>query len=219
MKEDEHKEPSVIQKGTSYFNIFECGRNLLDQLDVTYQRAFMASPSQEGYYQPSPAQERYYDQLEKSLINSNVRSDRTINNNKLNKEITQLQYEKEAEHERNILDMTQVDEYVSPGKNKDASTVNDLAYHNLYEYRDEISDSSKQVEASKEPITDTHVRNTSVGTTSVDQAVIKVRIVRRGGLGITLGMINGGTGIISSNVVTDVLTDSRKIIFNLRERS
>ena len=37
LKDDEHKEPSVIGKGTSYFNIFECGINLLDQLDVTYQ--------------------------------------------------------------------------------------------------------------------------------------------------------------------------------------
>ena len=55
LKDDEHKEPSVIGKGTSYFNIFECGRNLLDQLEVTYQRAFMASPVQEGYY-TSPAQ-------------------------------------------------------------------------------------------------------------------------------------------------------------------
>ena len=43
LKYDEHIEPSVSVKGASYFNIFECGRNLLDQLDVTYQRAFTAS--------------------------------------------------------------------------------------------------------------------------------------------------------------------------------
>ena len=60
-----------------------------------------------------------------------------------------MKAEKEAGHERNILDMTQVYEYMSPGENKDASTVNDSAYHNLDEYKDEISDSSKQVEASK----------------------------------------------------------------------
>ena len=34
---------SVNVKEVSYFNIFECGRNLLDKLDVTYQRAFAAS--------------------------------------------------------------------------------------------------------------------------------------------------------------------------------
>ena len=35
LKDDEYIEPSVIDKGSSYFNIFECGRNILDQLDVT----------------------------------------------------------------------------------------------------------------------------------------------------------------------------------------
>ena len=53
LKDNEHKEPSVIEKGASYFNIFECSKNLLDQLDVTHQRAFMASPVQEGLYQLS----------------------------------------------------------------------------------------------------------------------------------------------------------------------
>ena len=125
-----------------------------------------------------------------------------------------MKSEKEAGHERNILDMTQVDEYISPGKYKYASTVNDLAYHNLDEYKDEIIDSSKQAEASKEPITDTHVRNTSVGTTSDDPAIIRVRIIVRGGRGITQRMIHGGTSIISSNVITDVLTDSSKMILN-----
>ena len=33
LKDDEHIEPSGIDKGSSYFKIFECGRNLLDQLD------------------------------------------------------------------------------------------------------------------------------------------------------------------------------------------
>ena len=54
LKDDDHKELSVTEKVTIYFNIFECGRNLLDQLDVKYQRVFMVSPVQEGYYQSSP---------------------------------------------------------------------------------------------------------------------------------------------------------------------
>ena len=95
------------------------------------------------------------------------------------------------------------------GKNKDATTVIDWAYHNSDEYEDEISDSSKQVETSKDPITDNHVCNTSVGTTSVNPAVISVGIIGRGGHD---GMINRGTGIISSNIVTYVLTDSGKMI-------
>ena len=59
IKDDEHNKLSVIGKVATYFNIFECGRNLLDQLDVTYQQAFMASPGREEYY-TSPARERYY---------------------------------------------------------------------------------------------------------------------------------------------------------------
>ena len=85
-------ELSVVGQGKGYFTIFECGRNILDQLDVTYQRAFMATPVPEGHYLPSPAQERYYDTLAKSLINSTVGSDRTINNDKINKVITQLKF-------------------------------------------------------------------------------------------------------------------------------
>ena len=149
LKDDGHKEPAVIEKGASYFNIFECGRNLLGQIDVTYQRAFMASPVQQVLYEPSPARERYYDKMAESLIKAKVGSDGTINNDELHKAITQLKSEKEAEHERNILDMTQVDDYKSPWKDKHALTVNDLAYKFLNSYEDEISDQSKQVEASK----------------------------------------------------------------------
>ena len=48
LKDDEHKEPSVTGKVTIYFNILECGINLLDQIEVTYQQVFMAPPVQEG---------------------------------------------------------------------------------------------------------------------------------------------------------------------------
>ena len=68
----------------------------------------MASPVQEGYY-TSPAQERYYDQLAKSPINSNIESEITINNDKLNQEITDLKAEAKSGHAHNISDMTHVD--------------------------------------------------------------------------------------------------------------
>ena len=54
------------------------------------------------------------------------------------------------------------------------STIRNI---NWDEYEDEISDSDKNPEASKDPIIDTHVRNTSVGTTSVDPDVIGVGII------------------------------------------
>ena len=72
MKYDEHIEPSVTDNGSSYFNIFECGRTILYQLDVTYQRAFTTSaePSlvPKGYYRPSPAQDRFYDIMEDHVL-------------------------------------------------------------------------------------------------------------------------------------------------------
>ena len=132
MKDDDHKEHSVIEKGTSYFNIFKCSRNLLDQLNVTYQRTFMASPVQEGLYQPSPVRERYYDQIANSLIEANVQSNSTITDEELHNEITTFKSENEAEHEHSIQDMTQVDDYKSPWKYKDATTVNDSVYKFLY---------------------------------------------------------------------------------------
>ena len=71
-----HIEPSAIVKGASYFNIFQCGRNLLDQLDVTYQRAFTASETSSavpiGHYELSPARERYYDMQENHIKENNV---------------------------------------------------------------------------------------------------------------------------------------------------
>ena len=76
LKYDEHIEPSMSDKRSIYFNIVECGRNLLDQLDVTYQRAFTASAATstvpKGFYQISPARERYYDIMADHIEEKNV---------------------------------------------------------------------------------------------------------------------------------------------------
>ena len=42
-------------------------------------------------------------------------------------------------------------------KKKDVSTINDQVYYESDENTDTISDSSKPVDASNEPITDTHI--------------------------------------------------------------
>ena len=115
MKYDGDIDPSVSDEGSSYFNIFECGRNLLEQLDVTYQRAFTASaaasPVKKGFYQISPAQERYYDIMADHIEEKNVE---TTDKDELRKAISHVKSEDEAEHERNIDNMTQVDDYKSP---------------------------------------------------------------------------------------------------------
>ena len=85
-----------------YFSIFESGRNLLDQLDVTYQRAFTASPVQQGLYQIYPAREKYYDMMADNIEEKNVGSEGAINKEELRKAITILKSEEEAGHESNI---------------------------------------------------------------------------------------------------------------------
>ena len=78
--------------------------------------------------------------MAESLIKAKVGRDGAINNDELHKAMNQLKSEKEAYNEHNILDMTQVDDYKSPWKDKDASMVNHSAYTFLNEYEDEISD-------------------------------------------------------------------------------
>ena len=132
--------------------------------------------------------------------------------------------------------MTQEDDYKSPWKDKDSTTVNDTvndtAYTSLNSWNDDISDSSKEVETSKypikdtqtskEPITYTHIVDRvcklSVGSTNTDPVVTGVGIIGLGGPrairrgSITQGMIHGGKIIISSNVIGHVLTNSSDMI-------
>ena len=123
MKYNEHIDPSESDKGLSYFNIFECGRNILDQLDVTYQRAFTAStkPSTvlKGYYQLSPEQERLYDIMSDQIVENNDGIDKV----ELRKAVSHVKSNDEAEYERNIENMIQDDDYKSPWKNKDATVA------------------------------------------------------------------------------------------------
>ena len=132
----------------------------------------------------------------------------------------------EAGHERNINNMNQEDDYKPPWKDKDATTVNntvndtviDWEYTFLNSWNDDESDLSKHVMTSKEIIKDTHVHDTSVGTTNVDPVVTGVGIIGQGqsraisGGSITKGIIHGGRSIISSNVITHVLTDYSEMI-------
>ena len=122
---DEHTEPSASVKGASYVNIFECGRNLLDQLDVTYQRAFTASKTSSavptGFYELSPAQERYYDIQADHIEENNVIMDK----DEIRKAISCVKLEDEAEHERNIEYLAQEDDnHNTPWKIKYAEGLN-----------------------------------------------------------------------------------------------
>ena len=109
----------MTEKVTSYFNIFECSRNILDQLDVTYQRAFMATS----------AQDEYYREMTKIIIKANIGSDGKIWNEKIHQAVIDLRAEVELEHESNINNITSEDVYTSPMKDEKVSTINDFAYY------------------------------------------------------------------------------------------
>ena len=103
-----------------------------------------------------------------NIIERSVGSEVTIHDEELCKAIVILKYEEEAGHERNIDNMTQEDDYKSPWKDKDATTVNNTLDKTAFTFKnsfnDDISDSSKHVETSKDPIKDTQ--------TSKDQSQI-----------------------------------------------
>ena len=74
-----------------YFNIFECRRNILDRLDVTYQRVFMATP-----------QDKYYTRMLENLVKMNNRNGETFSNEKLQQAVSDVREETDVEHEHNI---------------------------------------------------------------------------------------------------------------------
>ena len=100
LKYEEHKEPSVTDKVTSYFNIFECGRNLLDQLDVTYQGVLF-----------STLEGDYYKKMLKNLIKVNNNKGEPLCNEKLRQAVLDLREGMYAENERNINNITCDDLY------------------------------------------------------------------------------------------------------------
>ena len=71
--EAEHEETLVtdnpVVKETICFNIFECGNNLLNKLDATYERSCMATP-----------RDKYYTKMYETLVDYNDRNDAPLSN-------------------------------------------------------------------------------------------------------------------------------------------
>ena len=67
-----------------------------------------------------------------NIKETNVGSEGTINDGELSKAINILKSEEEAGHERNIDNMTQEDDYKSPWKDKDTTTVNNTVNNTAY---------------------------------------------------------------------------------------
>ena len=98
MNYDDHLKPSENVKEASYFNIFECRRNLLNKLDVTYQRAFTASEKLSSVPPAaniSPLRETYLD-VQAKLLTEKVAG---MDKDEIREAVSQLKYEDEAYRE------------------------------------------------------------------------------------------------------------------------
>ena len=150
----------------------------------------------------------------KILIKANNEGGKLCNE-KIQQSVIDLRPELNGEHERNINNISCDDLYQSLMKKKDVSTISNFVYNESDEHVDTISDSSKQVDARNNPIKETNIvdgiNNLSVAVVSDEPAVIGVGII---GQGITQCIINGDTNI-GSNLVTNVLTNSSKILFDM----
>ena len=120
----------MTEKVKSYFNIYECGRNLLDRLDVTFQRAFMATP-----------ENKYYNSFLDALVKHNNLMGEPLSNENIQKAVGEFIEETEAEFERNYNEITCDTSYKSPILKKDLLTINNSIYYESDEHVDTISDS------------------------------------------------------------------------------
>ena len=75
--EADYEEYSVTHVVPSYFNIFECGMNILNRLDVTYERACVAT-----------SEDKYYTKLLETLVHYNDHHNVPLYNDKLQREIS-----------------------------------------------------------------------------------------------------------------------------------
>ena len=66
----------MTEKVKIYFNIYGCGRNRLDRLDVMYQQAFMANPK-----------EKYYNVMLDTLVKENNLRGEPFSNEKIQKAV------------------------------------------------------------------------------------------------------------------------------------
>ena len=136
-KDTEYKESSFTKEVPSYFNIFECGRNILDRLDVMYEQVCMATPK-----------DKYYEKMLETLVDENNLNSASLYNENLRQVVNKVMEETESEFERNINKITIDTSFQSPIQKKDISTINDSRCNDSNNQVDKISDSKEQVDTS-----------------------------------------------------------------------
>ena len=81
----------------SYFNIFECGRNILNKLDVTYEKACMAN-----------TRDKYFEKMLETLVDYSDNHNAPLYNKKFKQAISTVMAETEEEEHSTILDANNV---------------------------------------------------------------------------------------------------------------
>ena len=165
-KDAEYKEPSVTKEVPIYFNIFECGRNLVERLDVTYERACLATPK-----------EKYYEKMLETPVDDNNRNDALFSNEKPQQAVSKVMEETEAEFEC-LNEITMDISFQSPIQNKEVSTINNSAYYESEDQVDTISDSKEQVYSSSNPSLYTNIYD-RIQKLSIRPLTLKPVVVRQ----------------------------------------
>ena len=146
-KDTEYKESSVTKEVPIYFNILKCGRNLLDRLGVTYERAHMATQK-----------EKCYENMLETLVDEKNNNGALLSNEKLQQTVSKVMEETEAEFEC-LDEITMNTSFQSPIQKKDISTINNSGYNESNYQVDTISDSKEKIDPSSNPMVDTHITN------------------------------------------------------------
>ena len=107
-----------------------------------YQQLFMATP-----------QYKYYTKMLDNLIRINNCNGEPLSNEKLWQAVSDVREETDAEHKRNINEITCDTSFQSPMQNKDVSTISDYVYYESDEQVGTISYYNKQVD----PKAETHI--------------------------------------------------------------
>ena len=84
--EAEYEEYSVTDEVPSYFNIFECGRNILNRLDVTYEQAGMATKK-----------DKYFEKLLEILVDHNAYHNAPLSNEYIRQAVSKFTTKTEEE--------------------------------------------------------------------------------------------------------------------------
>ena len=82
--EADYEESSITYEVPSYFNIFECDRNILNRLDVTYERECMAT-----------TKDKYNTKFLETLAEYNIHHNAPLSNGKLRQPISRVMAETE----------------------------------------------------------------------------------------------------------------------------